>query len=746
MICLEQLIERVGQYKPNVNSELLTKAYSYAMEKHKHQVRDSGEPYFSHPIEVAVILTCLRVDESTIAVALLHDTIEDTTATRQEIEGLFGTEIADLVEGLTNLKKLDLISKKAIQAENLRKLLLAIAKDIRVLLVKLADRLHNMRTLSVLSEQRQNNIAQETLDIYAPLAGRMGMQDIREELEGLSFSYINKSAYNVIKSRLDKISGESQNLLEIIGNDLQVLVEKHNHTAVIKRRMKKPYAIFHKMETKGLKFEELSDIFGFRIIVSDITTCYQLLGLIHTRWSMVPGRFKDYISTPKQNDYQSIHTTVISHLGQRIELQIRTDYMNEIAEYGIAAYSNYKGKDVFSELGKVGNTKAYAWLRKTIELLNEGDGPEEFLEHTKLELFQDQVFCFTPKGKLVILPTGATILDFAYAVHTDVGNSCAGAKINGRMVSLVTELQNGDEIEVLCEPEAKTHLVYEQFVKTAKARSAIRKATKNAAYEKYCIIGSIKLTRLFEKYKHSFARDDLQQILAQFSYKNVSSLLAAVGRDEVKSRDVFAALYPAALAGLVSMATKKRPKLNFAWRSLPKLANLSFIRLRKIKKRKDQRGSPQLYLHGQNYPLYGIKSDVKVSYSAKGIVPGDKIIGLLDQKTNEIVIYPIKAKLPHQSYKNGQMIDIMWSDELPAERYKAHICVYVANTPGALNKIMAVIAANDINVKDVKIVETNPDVGKIEFMVEVWNGRQLSMVLSQIKDEPLVSKALRVYD
>ncbi|MDN5249284.1 MAG: bifunctional (p)ppGpp synthetase/guanosine-3',5'-bis(diphosphate) 3'-pyrophosphohydrolase [Alphaproteobacteria bacterium] len=746
MIPVEQLIERIGFYKSHVNSDLLVKAYNYAKEKHKHQVRASGEAYFSHPIAVALILTQLRLDEATIAVALLHDTIEDTTATKAELEELFGQEIADLVEGLTHLKKLDLISKKAIQAENLRKLLLAIAKDIRVLLVKLADRLHNMRTLAALSPQRQHNIAQETLDIYAPLAGRMGMQDIREELEDLSFCYLNDKAYHVIKTRLDKISSENKNLLEIIGNELQSLFTQHKVTAIIKRRMKKPYAIFHKMETKGLKFEELSDIFGFRVIVPDIIACYQVLGLIHTRWTMVPGRFKDYISTPKQNDYQSIHTTVISHLGQRIELQIRTDDMDEIAEYGIAAYASYKGQDVFAELGKIGNTKAYAWLRKTIELLNEGEGPEEFLEHTKLELFQDQVFCFTPRGKLVILPLGATVLDFAYAVHTDIGNSCAGAKINGRVVSLVTELQNGDEVEILCEPDAKTYLVYEQFVRTAKARSAIRKATKNAAYEKYCTIGYIKLTRYFKKYKHSFVKESLHKLLEQFSYKDINSLLAAVGRDELKSRDIFTALYPTALAGLVSVPAKKRPRLKFAWRSLPKLANLSFIRLRKIKKRRAQRKPSQLYLHGKDYPIYGINNDIKVSYAAKGIVPGDKIIGLLDKATKEMVIYPIKAKLPHQSYQDGQVIDIVWSDELPCERYRAHICVYVANTPGALNKIMAIIAANDVNVKDVKIVDAQADIGKIEFIVEVWNGKQLKRVLSQIKDEPLVSKALRLYD
>jgi RelA/SpoT family (p)ppGpp synthetase len=418
-----ELVERVQRYKPDVNEALLNKAYVYAMQKHGSQKRASGDPYFSHPLEVAAILTDMHLDEATIAIALLHDTIEDTTATRQEIDQLFGPEIGKLVEGLTKLKKLDLVSKKAVQAENLRKLLLAISEDVRVLLVKLADRLHNMRTLGVMREDKRLRIAEETMDIYAPLAGRMGMQDTREELEELAFRYINPDAWRAVTDRLAELLEKNRGLLQKIEEDLSEIFQKNGIKASVKSRQKKPWSVFRKMETKGLSFEQLSDIFGFRVMVESTQDCYRALGLIHTTWSMVPGRFKDYISTPKQNDYRSIHTTIIGPSRQRIELQIRTRVMDEIAEFGVAAHSIYKDRGSANNPHQISTeTNAYAWLRQTIEQLSEGDNPEEFLEHTKLELFQDQVFCFTPKGRLIALPRGATPIDFAYAVHTDIGD------------------------------------------------------------------------------------------------------------------------------------------------------------------------------------------------------------------------------------------------------------------------------------------------------------------------------------
>src|SRR5579885_953827 len=437
------LVERVRRYNPRTNEALLNRAYVYAMKAHGEQRRASGDPYFSHPIEVAAILTDLKLDDATIVAALLHDTIEDTQTTRAEIDRLFGPDIGTLVEGLTKLKKLDLVTKEAKQAENLRKLLLAIAEDVRVLLVKLADRLHNMRTLHFMPPEARRRSAEETLDIYAPLAGRMGMQEMREELEDLAFREINPDAYHVVSSRLNALAERNEALIAEIETQLARKLADRGILANVQGRRKRAYSIWRKMERKSVGFEQLSDIFGFRVIVGTVEDCYRSLGIVHTTWPMVPGRFKDYISTPKANDYRSIHTTLIGPGQQRVELQIRTREMHEIAEYGIAAHALYKdGVGSPTELLSR-ESNAYAWLRRTIELLAEGSNPEEFLEHTKLELFHDQVFCFTPKGKLIALPRKATAIDFAYAVHTDVGNTAVGCKINGKMAPLVAENVNG---------------------------------------------------------------------------------------------------------------------------------------------------------------------------------------------------------------------------------------------------------------------------------------------------------------
>jgi RelA/SpoT family (p)ppGpp synthetase len=381
--------------------------------------------------------------------ALLHDTIEDTEATRAEIDQIFGHEIGALVEGLTKLKRLELVSREAKQAENLRKLLLAIADDVRVLLIKLADRLHNMRTLEFVPPASRRRIAEETLDIYAPLAGRMGMQEMREELEDLSFRSIDQEAYDVVKHRLDALAERNRNLIGEIESQLQKNLQTNGVVAHVYGRRKKPFSIWTKMERKSVGFEQLSDIFGFRVVLDSVESCYRALGVVHTTWPVVPGRFKDYISTPKQNDYRSIHTTVIGPGNQRVELQIRTEEMDQIAEFGIAAHAFYKdGVGSPTELLKR-ESNAFAWLRHTVGILSESANPEEFLEHTKLELFHDQVFCFTPRGKLIALPRHANVIDFAYAVHTDVGNSAVGCKINGKFAPLSSELANGDEVEVL---------------------------------------------------------------------------------------------------------------------------------------------------------------------------------------------------------------------------------------------------------------------------------------------------------
>src|SRR3984885_2735662 len=443
------LVERVRSYNPNTDEDMLNRAYVYAMKAHGAQTRASGDPYFSHPLEVAAILTDLKLDDATIVAALLHDTIEDTEATRAEIDHVFGHEIGALVEGLTKLKRLELVSREAKQAENLRKLLLAIADDVRVLLIKLADRLHNMRTLAYQGPEARRRTADETLEIYAPLAGRMGMQEMRDELEDLSFRELNPDAYKVLTERLETLAARSSGWITEIEQQLTKKLADRGIGAEVSGRRKRAYSIWRKMERKAVGFEQLSDIFGFRVVVGDVAECYQALGIVHTTWPVVPGRFKDYISTPKQNDYRSIHTTVIGPGRQRVELQIRTREMQQIAEYGIAAHALYKDQLGSPTEMLSRESSAYAWLRRTIELLAQGSNPEEFLEHTKLELFHDQVFCFTPKGKLIALPRGATPIDFAYAVHTDVGNMAIGAKINGKIGPLSAPLQNGDEVQIL---------------------------------------------------------------------------------------------------------------------------------------------------------------------------------------------------------------------------------------------------------------------------------------------------------
>src|SRR5438552_186967 len=491
------LIERVKRYNPNTDEDMLNKAYVYAMKAHGEQTRASGDPYFSHPLEVAAILTDLKLDDSTIAAALLHDTIEDTAATRAEIDQMFGPDIGALVDGLTKLKKLDLVTKEAKQAENLRKLLLAIADDVRVLLVKLADRLHNMRTLVHVPAESRRRIAEETLDIYAPLAGRMGMHEMREELEDLAFRELNADAYKVVGDRLAALEARNLGLVAEIEQQLTKKLADRGIAAEVTGRRKRAYSIWRKMERKSVGFEQLSDIFGFRVVVKTLPECYQALGIVHTAWPVVPGRFKDYISTPKQNDYRSIHSTVIGPSQQRVELQIRTREMHQIAEYGIAAHALYKDSSGSPTEMLSRESSGYAWLRRTIELLAEGSNPEEFLEHTKLELFHDQVFCFTPKGKLIALPRHANVIDFAYAVHTDVGNMAVGCKINGKIAPLVSELNNGDEVDIITsKAQEAPPSAWESIVVTGRARLAIRRATRNAVRAQYAALGRRIVERL----------------------------------------------------------------------------------------------------------------------------------------------------------------------------------------------------------------------------------------------------------
>ncbi|HEU4987804.1 MAG TPA: bifunctional (p)ppGpp synthetase/guanosine-3',5'-bis(diphosphate) 3'-pyrophosphohydrolase [Rhizobiaceae bacterium] len=742
-----ELVERVQRYKPDVNEALLNKAYVYAMQKHGHQRRASGDPYFSHPLEVAAILTEMHLDEATIAVALLHDTIEDTTATRQEIDELFGPDIGQLVEGLTKLKKLDLVSKKAEQAENLRKLLLAISQDVRVLLVKLADRLHNMRTLHHVPEHKRLRIAEETMEIYAPLAGRMGMQDMREELEELAFRYINPEAYRTVTERLADIFERNRGVIGEIESALSGLFEKYAIKAEVKSRQKKPWSVFRKMETKALSFEQLSDIFGFRVIVDTVEDCYRALCAIHTTWSMVPGRFKDYISTPKQNDYRSIHTTIVGPSRQRVELQIRTHEMDTVAEYGVAAHSIYKdngGKAPNGSNHQISkDTNAYSWLRRTIEALSEGDNPEDFLENTKLELFQDQVFCFTPKGRLIALPRGATPIDFAYAVHTEVGDTCVGAKVNGRIMPLMTELKNGDEVEIIRSKAQVPPAAWETMVVTGKARSAIRRATRNAIRKQYSGLGARILERAFERAGKTFSKDLLKPILHRLARKDVEDVLAAVGRGELSSQDIIRAVYPDYKDERVTQTPKAREE---GWFNLRNAAGMLFqIPGRSSSRKEKRKGKVTSTAAREALPIRGVSGDLPVKFAPEGAVPGDRIVGIV-QPGSGITIYPIQSPaLTAFDDQPERWIDVRWDiDEHMKERFPARVSVTAINEPGSLAEITGVIASNDANIHTLSMTRTAPDFTEMVFDLEVWDLKHLNRLISQLKEVTSVSGAHRV--
>ena len=472
MLNEQQLINKIKVYNNFIDVDKLKKAYEFAESAHATQKRHSGDPYISHPIAVANILAELRLDGPTITTALLHDTIEDTNITYQDVETKFGKEIADLVDGVTKLSKLENQGKEITLGENFRKLILATAKDIRVLLVKLADRLHNMRTISsISSDEKRIRIAKETMEIYSPLAERLGMHSIRDELEDLAFNVLNTEARSMIVDRIEKIAPNTQILFEEISNDILSLLSVNKVFGKITGREKTPFSIWRKIQSKRVSLEQITDLIGFRIILDSVDDCYKVLGIFHQKWKMIPGRFKDYISTPKSNNYRSLHTTVIGPKNQRMEIQIRTSKMQDFAERGIASHWIYKDNEKFDQ----STLRSYNGLQDLVELLESGENPEHYLEYTKLQLFQDQVFCFTPKGAVVRLPTNATPIDFAYAVHSDVGDTCIGVRINGKESPLQTTLTNGDQVEIVTSNKKSPSMHWLSFAKTGKARAAIRK-------------------------------------------------------------------------------------------------------------------------------------------------------------------------------------------------------------------------------------------------------------------------------
>jgi RelA/SpoT family (p)ppGpp synthetase len=716
------LVERVRAYNPDTDEALLNRAYVYAMKAHGEQTRASGDPYFSHPLEVAAILTDLKLDDATIVAALLHDTIEDTEATRAEIDQIFGHEIGALVDGLTKLKRLELVSREAKQAENLRKLLLAVANDVRVLLVKLADRLHNMRTLEFVPPASRRRIAEETIDIYAPLAGRMGMHEMREELEDLSFRELDQEAYDVVNERLNALAERNRNLIGEIESQLHANLTDHGIAARVVGRRKRPFSIWTKMERKSVGFEQLSDIFGFRIVVKSVEECYRALGIVHTVWPVVPGRFKDYISTPKQNDYRSIHTTVIGPGNQRVELQIRTEEMDRIAEYGIAAHAFYK-EGVGSPTEMLNReSNAFAWLRHTIEVLSESANPEEFLEHTKLELFHDQVFCFTPKGKLIALPRKANVIDFAYAVHTDVGNSAVGCKINGQFSPLSSELQNGDEVQVLTSrAQSAPPSAWESLAVTGKARAAIRRATRAAVRDQYAGLGRRIVERLFLRAKIVYDDDKLKGALPRLARSSIEDVMAAVGRGEMKASNVARAMYPdykeerlGLFGGKKDAAAKDKPAATTTARSA--------------------------------IPIRGINSDLPVKFAPNGgAVPGDRIVGIVTPGEG-ITIYPIQSPaLKDFEEEPERWLDVRWDvDEGMLQRFPARLFVQNVNEPGSLAQIATVIAEHDGNIDNISMSRRSPDFTELTIDLEVYDLKHLSAIIAQLRAKSVVARVERV--
>jgi len=544
LIRFGDIIEKVETYNPNYDEELLQRAYIFSAKAHKGQIRLSGEPYLIHPLEVAGILAEMRLDEQAIATGLLHDTIEDTVATYEQIKDLFGKEIADLVEGVTKISKMCFESNEDTQAENFRKMILAMTKDIRVILVKLADRLHNMRTLDFQKPENRQRIAQETLEIYAPIANRLGIEWMKSELEDLSFKHTMTEAYNSLKKKIAKSEKERNRYIEYVKGILTEKLRENGIIAEVSGRPKHLYSIFKKMQSQNIEFNDIYDITAFRTIVNTIPECYEVLGIIHNLWTPIPGKFKDYIALPKTNLYQSLHTTVIGPKGERIEIQIRTHEMHQVAEMGIAAHWKYKEGINLDEK----DDKRFRWLRQLFEYQKDLKNNAEFLETIKIDLFPDEVFVFTPTGEVKEFPRGSTPIDFAYSIHTEVGNHCKGAKVNGKIVPLKYVLHNGDRVEIITHPQAHPSKDWLKIVKTSRARTKIRQWIKTQEREQSIQLGKELLEKETKRYSINLSKlfkdGSLKEVAEAFSLNSADDLLATIGYGKITPRQVIHRLLP----------------------------------------------------------------------------------------------------------------------------------------------------------------------------------------------------------
>jgi GTP pyrophosphokinase len=708
-----ELVELVKSYDPHADEALLNRAYVYTMKAHGAQLRASGDPYFSHPIEVAGLLAQMKLDGASIVTGLLHDTVEDTVATLDDIERQFGPEIGRLVDGVTKLSRIELQSDQTKQAENFRKLVLAMSEDIRVLLVKLADRLHNMQTLSFLKDpDKRRRIARETMDIYAPLAERIGMHRMKDQLEDLAFAELYPDARDSILARLGFLRDRGGDVVSRVMAELRRKLKEDGLDASVSGREKSPYSIWRKMQRKNVSFEQLADVMAFRIMVDGIGECYHALGTIHSAYHVVPGRFKDYISTPKPNNYRSLHTGVLGPERQRIEVQIRTREMHEVAELGVAAHWIYRQGEERTD------GRQYRWMRELLEILDHASGPEEFLEHTKLEMFQDQVFAFTPKGDLIALPRGATPVDFAYAVHSQIGDTCVGAKINGRLLPLRTRLTNGDQVEIVTSKAQTPSPTWERFVVTGKARARIRRFIRTQQRAQYLDLGRSILQKAFRQEGQEFSERPLEAVLKQFNCASTEDLYAAVGEGLATGREVFNAAFPHHAEAKNAEAKNKVIPLARARR----------------------KGRP----NGTAVPIRGLIPGMAVHFAGCcHPLPGDRIVGIVTTGKG-VTIHTIDCDtLESFADEPERWLDVAWTSEEADAAHTGRINVTIANEPGNLGSLTTTIGKQGGNISNLKITNRSTDFFEIMVDIQVADVKQLSTIIAALRATPVINSVER---
>ena len=690
MIDVEDLIALVRNYNPHTNADLIRKAYAYGRKMHEGQFRHSGEEYFSHPVAVAAILTEQRLDDATIITALLHDTIEDTGSTYREISDMFGQEIAELVDGVTKLTNLQLNSTETKQAENFRKLFMAMSKDLRVILVKLADRLHNMRTIRAMRPEKQLQKARETMDIYAPLAGRMGMQWMREELEDLSFRVLNPEARNSIMRRFITLQREAGDVIHRITSDMRAEMEKAGIEAEVFGRAKKPYSIWRKMQEKNQGFSRLSDIYGFRVITRSEEDCYRALGAIHRRWRAVPGRFKDYISQPKSNGYRSIHTTVSGRDGKRVEVQIRTQQMHDVAETGVAAHWSYRDGVRAENPFAVDPAK---WIAGLTERFDTEEDHQDFLEAVKLEMYADQVFCFTPKGDVVKLPRGGTPIDFAYAIHTRIGHACVGAKVDGLRVPLWTRLKNGQSVEIITAEGQTPQATWLEIATTGRARTAIRRALREVDRERFIRLGR-ELARAGFEHVGRRATDKVLDLAANhLRLKDRDELLARLGSAELTAHDVVQAVYP-------DLAPDEGEQIP------PRRAVIGL--------------EP-----GQSFERA----------SCCQPLPGERIVGIT-YRGKGVVVHAIDCDILGQFEDQPERwVDLHWHSGTHPAVYAVTLDMTIGNDAGVLGRICTLIGERKANISDLRFIDRKPDFYRLLIDVELRDAEQLHSLMLTLEAE-----------